>query len=345
MTADTGFSGADKITSNGALTLTGVESGATVQYSIDGGTTWTGSFTPVEGANSVQVRQTDIAGNPGLASAAFAFTLDTIAPVTPGVALTTDTGIVGDKLTSNGALTLTGVEVAVGTKVEYSVDGGATWGTTFTAVEGLNIVQVRQTDVAGNVSIPSGGFVFTLDTTNPVAPGVALTSDTGSSNSDKITSNGALTLTGVEGGAAVEYSIDGGATWNPTFTAAEGANSVQVRQTDVAGNVSTASAAFTFTLDTVAPAVPTVALTSDTGSSPIDKITSNGALTLTGVEGGASVQYSVDGGTTWSNTFTPVQGANSVEVRQTDVAGNVGPAARPSRSLWTRSLRSLREWL
>ncbi|MFO0864206.1 MAG: hypothetical protein U0744_06045 [Gemmataceae bacterium] len=53
---------------------------------------------------------------------------------------------------------------------------------------------------------------------------MALTVDTGSNNADKITSNGALTLTGVESGASVEYSIDGGTTWLPTFTATEGAN-------------------------------------------------------------------------------------------------------------------------
>ncbi|MFO0864207.1 MAG: Ig-like domain-containing protein [Gemmataceae bacterium] len=326
LTSDTGSSSSDKITSNGALTLSGVEVGATAEYSTDGGATWNPTFTAAEGANSVQVRQTDVAGNVSTASAAFTFTLDTVAPAVPTVALTSDTGSSPiDKITSNGALTLTGVEG--GASVQYSVDGGTTWSNTFTPVQGANSVEVRQTDVAGNVGPASAAFAFTLDTIAPVAPGVALTVDTGSNNADKITSNGALTLTGVESGASVEYSIDGGTTWLPTFTATEGANSVEVRQTDVAGNVSIASIAFAFTLDTTVPAAPTVALTADTGFSGADKITSNGALTLTGVEPGATVQYSIDGGTTWTGSFTPVQGANSVQVRQTDVAGNVGTAS------------------
>src|SRR5439155_6689777 len=128
---------------------------------------------------------------------------------------------------------------------------------------------------------------------------VALVNDTGSSSSDKITSNGALSVTGVESGASVQYSTNGGSTWTSTFSAVEGANSVQVRQVDVAGNVTTTPTSFNFTLDTTPPAPPTVALASDTASSGSDKITSNGAISVTGVESGASVQYSTNGGSTW----------------------------------------------
>src|SRR6185437_14904271 len=144
-----------------------------------------------------------------------------------------------------------------------------------------------------------------------------------------------LTLTGVEAGALVQYSVNSGTTWGTSFTAVEGANSVQVRQTDVAGNVSGATT-FSFTLDTQA-AAPGVALTSDTGSSNSDQITSAGALTLTGVEAGALVQYSVNSGTTWGTSFTAVEGANSVEVRQTDVAGNVSGATTFSFTLDTQA--------
>src|SRR5260370_3117963 len=45
---------------------------------------------------------------------------------------------------------------------------------------------------------------------------------------------GTLAVSGVESGAAVQYSIDNGVHWSSSFTAAEGANTVQVRQTDVA---------------------------------------------------------------------------------------------------------------
>ena len=271
LASDTGSSASDKITSNGALTVTGAEAGAIVQYSIDGGTAWTSSFTAVEGANSVQVRQTDVAGNVSAASTAFTFTLDTLVAA-PSLALASDTGVSStDKITSNGALTVTGAEA--GAIVQYSIDGGTAWTSSFTAVEGANSMQVRQTDVAGNVSAASAALVFTLDTLAPAAPLLALASDTGAASTDKITSNGALAVSGVEAtvGTLVEYSINGGTIWTTAFTATEGANSVQARQTDLAGNVSAASAALVFTLDTMAPAAPGVALASDTGVSATDR--------------------------------------------------------------------------
>ncbi|WP_175766331.1 Ig-like domain-containing protein, partial [Burkholderia ambifaria] len=265
--------------------------------------------------NNVQVRQIDVAGNASSATS-FSFTLDTSAAA-PGVALTTDSGnSATDHVTNIGMLNLTGVET--GATVEYSTDGGHTWTTSFNAVEGVNDVQVRQTDIAGNTSDPTS-FSFTLDT-SAAAPGVALTTDSGSSATDHITNVGTLNLTGVETGATVEYSTDGGHTWNTNFNAVEGVNDVQVRQTDVAGNTS-APTSFSFTLDTSATA-PGVALTTDSGSNATDHVTNVGTLNLTGVETGATVEYSTDGGHTWNISFSAVEGVNDVQFRQTDVAGN-----------------------
>src|SRR5262249_59085067 len=78
----------------------------------------------------------------------------------------------------------------------------------------------------------------------------------------------------------------------------------------------------------LAPAAPGVALASDTGSSASDHITSNPALTLSGIETGAKVEYSLDGGTTWSVSAPTiaqlVQGSNTVDVRQRSEERRVG---------------------
>uniref|UniRef100_UPI001FC87F3E beta strand repeat-containing protein n=1 Tax=Burkholderia ambifaria TaxID=152480 RepID=UPI001FC87F3E len=315
LTADSGTSSTDHITNVGTLNLTGVETGATVEYSTDGGHTWTTSFNAVEGVNDVQVRQTDVAGNTSDPTS-FSFTLDTSAAA-PGVTLTSDSGSNStDHITNVGTLNVSGVETSA--VVEYSTDGGHTWNTSFNAVEGVNDVQVRQTDVAGNTSDPTS-FSFTLDT-SAAAPGVALTSDSGSNSTDHITNVGTLNVSGVETSAVVEYSTDGGHTWSTSFSAVEGVNDVQVRQTDVAGNTSDPTS-LSFTLDTSA-AAPSVALTADSGTSSTDHITNVGTLNLTGVETGATVEYSTDGGHTWSTSFGAVEGVNDVQVRQTDVAGN-----------------------
>ncbi|WP_232489766.1 beta strand repeat-containing protein, partial [Burkholderia ubonensis] len=328
LTTDSGSSTSDHVTNVGTLSLTGIETGATVQYSVDNGAHWSTSFSAVEGVNNVQVRQIDVAGNTSPATA-FSFTLDTSAAA-PGVALTTDSGSsASDHITNVGTLNLSGVET--GATVEYSTDGGHTWSTSFIATEGLNDVQVRQTDIAGNTSDPTS-FSFTLDT-SAAAPGVALTTDSGSSASDHITNVGTLNLTGVETGATVEYSTDGGHTWSTSFNATEGVNDVQVRQTDIAGNTSLATS-FSFTLDTSA-AAPGVALTTDSGSSAVDHVTNVGTLNVTGIETGATVQYSVDNGAHWSTSFGALEGTNNVQVRQIDVAGNTSSATSFSFTLDT----------
>src|SRR5262249_53360096 len=120
-------------------------------------------------------------------------------------------------------------------------------------------------------------FSFTFDTVLPAAPVVALVSDTGNSGSDHITSNPALTVTNAEVGAVVEYSTDGVTFSTTQPAAAEGANSIRVRQTDVAGNVSNVTT-FTFTLDTTAPTVTNVTSTKADGAYTVGTVI---AITVT----------------------------------------------------------------
>ena len=109
--------------------------------------------------------------------------------------------------------------------------------------------------------------------------------------------------------------------WAPT-----GLSRSRAKFTDAAGNTST-TAADVITLDTVAPTAPTVALTSDSGSSSSDHITNVGTLNVSSLESGATVSYSVDGGSTFTSSFGAVAGLNNVIVRATDVAGNTKDTA------------------
>lgn len=153
-----------------------------------------------------------------------------------------------------------------------------------------------------------------LDTEPPAAPGVALVSDTGVSDTDAVTSNGAITLSGVEEDALVEYSIDGGATWTGSFAATEGLNTVQVRQTDLAGNVSPATT-FGFTLDTVAPTL-TASINAPSADGWYNRVT-----------GPAVVTYSAADATSGVTTPAPYRFSDGVDmsvaaITVTDVAGN-----------------------
>ena len=173
---------------------------------------------------------------------------------------------------------------------------------------------------------------------------VALASDTGSSSSDKITSNPALSGTGdanavvtLTQGATVLGTTTANASGAWSFTPsglAQGAQTIVASETDAAGNTGTAS--LTFTLDSVAPAV-TVALASDTGSSSSDKITSNPALSGTGdanavvtLTQGATVLGTTTANASGAWSFTPsglAQGAQTIVASETDAAGNTGTAS------------------
>ena len=324
--------GADGITNSGTLNVTNVEIGATVQYSVDGGTTWATTFTAAQGANSVQVRQTDVAGNVSMATT-LAFTLDTVA-VAPAVALTTDSGVAADLISNVGALT---VGAEAGAAKQYSINAGTTWTNSFTAVEGLNAVEVRQTDVAGNLSAATT-LAFTLDTVAPIAPTVALTTDSGVV-ADLISNVGTLNVTGTENGATVQYSVDGGTTWATTFMAAQGANSVQVRQTDVAGNPS-ATTTLAFALDAANPVFTSLAAANfaenGTGAAYTAAAMDAHLLTYT-LSGTDAALFNIDSGTgvvafkNAPNYEAPGSAANSnaysIDVTATDAAGNFSTQA------------------
>jgi Ca2+-binding RTX toxin-like protein len=145
-----------------------------------------------------------------------------------------------------------------------------------------------------------------------------------------------VNITGLETGASGRYSLNAGNTWT-TFTGnnftltGDGAKSVILRQTDLAGNVSASSGELNFTLDTTTVA-PVLLLASDTGISSTDGITSSGVVNITRLETGATSQYSLNGGTTWtkitgSSFALTGDGAKSVTVRQTDLAGNVSASS------------------
>ena len=139
------------------------------------------------------------------------------------------------------------------------------------------------TDTNSN-TVTVGPVTATIDTMAPAAPAVVLVDDTGSDNSDHITSDGNHAITGLEAGATVQYSTDStnglDGTWSTTApTLAEGVNSFYVRQVDLAGNASTGTL-FSFTLDTTPPVASDV--------SPSGNEDTTITITLAGADAGGS---------------------------------------------------------
>ncbi|WP_422909888.1 Ig-like domain-containing protein [Pseudomonas sp. MAC6] len=360
---DSGANATDLITNDGTLVIGGIEPGALVEYSTDGGATWSNTFTPNEGSNTVLVRQTDPTGNTS-PSSSLTFTLDTQVTA-PTLALTTDSGVAGDLISNDGSYTVSGTEP--GALVEYSTDG-TTWSTTApVAVEGSNTIQVRQTDVAGNVSAPSS-LTFTVDTAATAAPTVTITSD---ANNDQLLSNTEL---GAATTVAVTVGLPAGAVAGDTLTVTDGttpqvivltqpqidagnvavtvarpaegaALTVTATVTDKAGNVSLPGSD-NATVDTAATAAPTVTITSDANNDQLLSNTELGAATTVAVTVGLPAgavagdtltvtdgttpqvivltQPQIDAGNVAITVARPAEGAAlTVTATVTDKAGNV----------------------
>lgn len=343
LTNDAGPSNSDGVSNDGRVSVSNLEAGADWQYSIDGGTNWIdgvgSSFTLAPGSyamNAVKVRQTDKAGNFAMSDGNGTVILIDKKINTPSFALTNDTGqFNSDGISSDGRVSVFGLETSA--NWAYSTDGGNSWndgsGTSFTLAEGtyaIGAVKVQQTDKAGNVGTSdANAAAITIDQTI-ATPKLTLTNDTGASNSDGISSDGRVTVSGLEAGASWQYSTDGGNNWvdgtGSSFTLGAGTYTVQVRQTDKAGNVATSESDITIDQKI---AKPTFALTNDTGFSNSDGISADGRVTVSGLEAGASWQYSIDGGVNWidgtGSSFTLDEGSyavGKVKVQQTDKAGN-----------------------
>ena len=351
LTSDTGVSATDGITNDGTINVTGLEAGASWQYSINSGTNWisgTGSsFALATGsyaAGSILVRQSDIAGNTSAIGQLGGITIIDSTAVTPSLALANDTGVSAtDGITNDGTINVTGLEA--GASWQYSTNSGSDWisatGSSFAIASDTydaGSILVRQSDIAGNTSaIGQLGAITIIDSTAAAAPSLALANDTGVSATDGITNDGTINVADLEADASWQYSINSGNNWingtGSSFALASGsyaAGTIFVRQSDIAGNTSAIGQLGAITIiDSTAAAAPSLALASDTGISATDGITNDSTINVTGLEADASWQYSTNGGGNWTNgigsSFEIASGtyaAGSILVRQSDIAGN-----------------------
>lgn len=237
-----------------------------------------------------------------------------------------------------------------GSSASVSLSGHGTWTVTYSAV-----------DTLGNRS-PLGTRVVRIDLIAPAAPTAPVltaASDTGVSSTDLITSDRSPTFTGTaEPGATVLFynggtqvgstqaGLDGTYTATSTYVLDDGTWSVYARAVDPAGNVGPSSATTYFTVDgtaPAAPAAPTLATASDTGTRNNDRVTMDYTPTYSGTtpSGTAGVRLYRDAVEVGSSTASPAynvtavdlaDGSYSMTLRGYDVAGNLSPAS-PIRSL------------
>jgi len=383
--SDSGLSDTDDNTTDTTPTLNGnAEANATIEVFVDGvsdGSTtadgdgaWTYTIQNAlsDGAKLITAKATDASGNVSIASSALTVTVDNDAPSAPGAAnldSESDTGTsASDDLTSATTPTLTGTAEA-GAQVEVFVDGVSD-GTTFADGEGnwsytiqsaltagVRTITSKATDAAGNESVASAGFDVTVDASAPAAPStpdMLAGNDSGSSNSDNITSDSIPAVTGTAEANAIIHiyrgellvgtgAADGDGDYSIVLDVlADGSFNLTATATDAAGNTSASSGSLSATIDSAAPSAPgtpDLATASDTGGSDNDDITSDTTPTVNGTaEANATVEVFVNGvsdGTTtadgdglWSHTVgAQVDGDFTITATATDTAGNASDAS------------------
>ena len=135
-------------------------------------------------------------------------------------------------------------------------------------------------------------------------------------------------------------AANGSGAWSfATATLADGSHAFTTKAMDAAGNLSTASAALTVTVDTVAPGAPTVASFSPDSGTAGDGITNANHITLTGTAAAGSTVEVFDGATqigtamangsgAWSfATATLADGSHAFTTKAMDAAGNLSTAS------------------
>jgi large repetitive protein len=242
------------------------------------GSNWTFTTAALaDGNHSFTARVYDLAGNPyTVTSEAITVRVDTTAPGKPAISFIIDDVVPATANVFSGGSTnddtptvrvsLVGTAAVAGDQVQLfgSLNGGSitSYGSpvTITATnitdnyvniptaslgQGSYSFTVKITDQVGNTSEASSAFTLIIDQTAPAAPSLTLASDTGTSGSDGITSNGLFNVSGLVAGFVWQYSTNGGVNWTrgsgSSFTVANGsyaANAILVRQADLASNLS-----------------------------------------------------------------------------------------------------------
>jgi hypothetical protein len=351
--------GAGSLTRDGRVDVGGVLPGASWEYSVDGGASWsTGSgtyFTATADGSTQALARQSIGRLQSPVSNRVSFTLDASAPTAPSLALIIDSGVSStDGISNGGAVTVGGREH--GASWQYSIDNGDTWqsstGSSFTLPQGsyaAGAVRVRQIDAAGNISpVGSNAAAITIDA---AAPTVSLSSNVtqlaaGAAAQINFTLSEAVRDFGVSSISVVGGSLSNfsgsGTRYSATFTPDTGLNgeaTVQVMSgtlTDESGNSNpAASNSISFMTDTLSPLVSI--MTSSRGQVRIGQ---NAELTIVLSEastdfsladlqavGGTLSEFS-GSGINYTATFTPEANrseAGGVAVTRasfTDAAGN-----------------------
>ena len=294
---------------------------ASALLSVDG-STWQPNLSLGDGVYTIEFRSTDNAGN--ITTATRTVKVDASVPsiVTSTTGTEGSSGwYVSQTTTSISADELSGVD-----HIEYNQNNtGWQDGSSFVSVEGINKIDIKIYDVAGNVAMQT--LEIKVDTTPPIIS----TSVSGTKGlADwyvSQTTTGISAHDEVSGVNQVEYDQNSSGWQNGvSITSDDGVNTVAIRAFDLAGNV--ASKSLEIKVDTVAPIlIPLVPIPDGLNSwfisAPVP-VSVNGSDLGSGL---ASAALSVDD-SEWQPDASLMDGVHVVNFQAFDNAGNSTTASQ-----------------
>jgi large repetitive protein len=272
---------------NGSISIVAFGTG-TLEYSINGGGTWQTSkdFTGLAAGNyNIRVR------TQGLTCAVTYPTINLVAPQAPAILAVSPTAPTDCDL-NDGKIAISATN-SRNEPMEYSVDG-TNWynvNTVMYLAPGTYTARVR---ILGTNCISTAAPVtITAPTTNLVITNVATINPTACG-----ANNGQITITATGGTAPLQYSIDN-INWQASnvFTnLPAGTYFAYVRSAGGICKVANASNPVILTPGVNSPIILNASKTNITDCGKTD-----GTITINATGGIAPLQYSIDGGRTWSN--------------------------------------------
>ena len=272
--------------SNGSIIINSIGGTGAIQYSIDGGTTYqaANTFNGLPAGNYSIIIQ-DANGCTATSNANIA---------QPTALVVNPNSVTATCSNNNGSININ-ANGGTGT-IQYSIDNG----TTFQASNNFNGL------ASGNYSIvvqDANGCTATSNINVPDEPSPTIVSIPVVDATCNAGTNGSIAINSNGGTGAIQYSIDGGTTYQATntFNGLPAGNYSIIIQ-DVNGCTAAANAII---------AQPTaVAFNSNTVTATCGS--SNGSITINGNGGTGTLQYSIDGGTTFQagNIFNGLPAGN-----------------------------------
>jgi len=331
------FSGTAEANSKVRIYVDGVLVDSTT---ADGSGNWTKvSATLSQGSHSIKATATDAAENTSGYSTTNTFTVDTVAPSAPVVVAPANGAVVATQTPTFSGTAEVNSKVRIyvdgGLVDSVTADGSGNWSKVSASLtSGSHTIKATSTDAAGNTSGYSNINTFTVDVTAPSAPVVSTPANGSAVATTTPTFSGTAEANSkvriyVDGVLVDSTTADGSGNWSKVSTTlTQGSHAVKTTATDAAGNTSAYSSTNTFTVDTVAPNAPVVALPANGSTVTTTTPTFSGTAEANSkvriyVDGVLVDSTTADGSGNWSKvSATLAQGSHTIKATAIDAAGN-----------------------